>query len=533
MNGLKSTRFTLLTLVLLISWGALASSRTIEPENVIPEQEKHTHWNAEKEEDCPLENQTEDGRCLTTAEGYYEEEDYDYEEEEDTEEEDYDEDSEEESSIIDEDKYTHVPLHILPQFEKPREDADYYLSEEESPLFLLPKSLEPGQMERVFWRRTGSPMQDEEAYVVGIPPQVLSETLKYLEETGIMEIIQDFLYGKQALDLEDHRVIQIKDGNNLAFRGSMWSGTNMLWIDPADERCYESFLSILRRSGFDIVMNALGRAFGLDGLQPDGVGLITNSYFNKKEDLGQVHTDLPWARGKFYNILIPIVIPKNGYQLYIGDGDDFGKVDMRHHVGLVAGAATYHGTGECDYRDTEEFRVALSVYVSDVNESNSQGIADDSTSIWPVTGDAEFSLAQAGRAWRKDGSSTMLTDKGRLPIERPDSREDCSEHMDRCISEPSTWREVCPRSCGLYVENDAYYKELAEIVAKDVEAFEKSFGMTPQQYQDTYSTMYPPAMEREEDDEYEDYEDEFEQDEYYEEDYEEKAEDGVSAGDEL
>jgi len=91
----------------------------------------------------------------------------------------------------------------------------------------------------------------------------------------------------------------------------------MVWIDPADEECFESVLSVLCRGNFDVVLDAIGTKFDLDRLMVSGIGPIFLSHFEHDPEYKQIHKDLAEAKGTFYNVVVPIYIPQGGASLLI------------------------------------------------------------------------------------------------------------------------------------------------------------------------------------------------------------------------
>ena len=158
----------------------------------------------------------------------------------------------------------------------------------------------------------------------------------------------------------------------------------MVWIDPADEECFESVLSVLRRGNFDVVLDAIGKKFDLNVLMVSGIGLIFLSYFEHDPEYKQIHKDLAEAKGAFHNVVVPIYIPQGGASLYIADDDWDCKrllpIQMRYNQGLVIGRATYHETGECDYREQHDVRLSVATHLADVDYYNVEDFAGDSTS---------------------------------------------------------------------------------------------------------------------------------------------------------
>ena len=142
------------------------------------------------------------------------------------------------------------------------------VSEKEQPHFLVPRKLEPGQMEPLYWRDNRQRIKDEEAFVVGLPPQLLKEFTSYMERNGMIEAAKKMLYGedenkkkkkKRGEDKEEkeHSLATLDDGRKWGIMRPRWEGMDMVWIDPADEECFESLVDVLRKGDFDIVLEAI------------------------------------------------------------------------------------------------------------------------------------------------------------------------------------------------------------------------------------------------------------------------------------
>jgi hypothetical protein len=254
--------------------------------------------------------------------------------------------------------------------------------------------------------------------------------------------------------------------------GPPWGGMDMVWIDPADEECFESALSVLRRGNFDVVLDAIGKKFDLDGLMVTGIGPIFLSHFEHDPEFKQIHNDLAQAQGAFYNVVVPIYIPEGGASLYVAD-DDLERmlpVQMRYNQGLVIGAATYHGTGECDYREQRDVRLSVAIYLADVDDDNVEDIAEESSSLWPTEGDTDWFMSQQGRLWQSDGSRSLEYDEGREPLDVEDDRDDCqtmSRHL--CMTEPKGFRLECAETCRVYLKDDTYYSTLEAMKSNGVD----------------------------------------------------------------
>lgn len=252
----------------------------------------------------------------------------------------------------------------------------------------------------------------------------------------------------------------------LLWAGPRWDGTDMIWLDPADEECFESLISVLRRGNFDVVLKSIANAFGLKGLMISGVGPIFLSHFDENPTLSQVHVDLPGTEGGFYNVIVPIHIPDSGFPLYIGDETGTEIINISYNLGVLAGANTYHGTGPCDYRASQGFRLSAAVYMADLDDENLAMVADDSTSLWPTQGDTDWFQSQTGRFFSDNGNS-LKTDKGRRPWQVKDNRADCASLVEQCLKDPTGVRLQCAKTCSLYLEDDVYYARHAKRMRDD------------------------------------------------------------------
>jgi hypothetical protein len=208
-----------------------------------------------------------------------------------------------------------------------------------------------------------------------------------------------------------------------------------------------------------------------------GIGIIFLSEYKISDN---IHADLPGSKGSFYNIIVPLHIPENQTATFCiaeSNADDrVGTIKLTPHVGLVVGGESAHGTGACSYRATKDFRMSLAIYMADITEDNLELVASDTTSLWPTEGDTQWIWAQRGRLWSKDGSKSLKNDKGRYPLHVEDEHEKCPEWKNLCASDPTGIRLKCPKTCKVYMEDDAYYELLRNMtgVAAKLQDFQVS-----------------------------------------------------------
>merc|ERR1712238_371590 len=150
-----------------------------------------------------------------------------------------------------------------------------------------------------------------EAYTIALPVQLLEEFQAYIRNDGMMELAQKLLYKEKRLGEGEHKIHTLNDGMKWGAMNTGWeSNTDMIWLDPADEECFESLLSVLRRGGFDVILESVGRKFNLDSLMIQGIGAIFLSHFDHDEEYRQIHVDIPVVRGLFTMSLFPSIYHK-------------------------------------------------------------------------------------------------------------------------------------------------------------------------------------------------------------------------------
>jgi hypothetical protein len=236
-------------------------------------------------------------------------------------------------------------------------------------------------------------------------------------------------------------------------------------FDPADEESFEILLGVLRRGNFDVILDKMGKTFGLNSLMIQGIGAIFISEYKITDN---IHVDLPGSKGSFYNIIIPVHIPENQTATFCiaeNQGEREGTIKLTQHVGVIVGGESSHGTGACNYRATKDFRLSFAIYMADITEENFELVASDTTSLWPTEGDTHWIWAQRGRLWSKDGSKSLKNDKGRYPLHVEDKHVKCPEWNNLCVSDPTGVRLKCPKTCKVYMEDDVYYEFLANMTS--------------------------------------------------------------------
>lgn len=331
---------------------------------------------------------------------------------------------------------------------------------EESSDFILPR-LHPGDITPFVWKEDEK-IADEHGRLIGMPPELTQEIYKFCEESGLLEQFWHLAYN-DSMDFDKSKILPLKGGRKWTattpeITGN-WRKSDIHWIDALDEENFEETLQVLSRGNFDTVLDAIGRDFQSDGLMVAGMGFIMTSYNSK----AYIHADLDDSGGFWWDLLFPLILPKH-YKatLTIGDDEDDERRDdlpFTPNIGFLLGGDTSHATGECDFRSKEEIRVAVSVYIIDVNKQNVELISSDSTALFPIPNQVDWFLAQKGRLWGKGNS--LKKDKGRHALTAKDKAPDKCPELARQGKCKDLWgvRMQCLKSCGVYIDNDRYFSE--------------------------------------------------------------------------
>lgn len=361
--------------------------------------------------------------------------------------------------------YNHISRRDLLEGGQGEQQAVEVYSADEEPNFLRPKYLPPGDIATVVRRDNGARV-DQGTFFIGLPSEMTEIFQQYIKESGMLEVADELLYTKPVRKGEN-RLYNLKDGTTWGARTSNnWiHAGDMTWIDPADEWTYERILDIYRKTGFDRVLDTLGEKYGCEGLWIDGTSFIIVSHFNGNN----IHTDLDGMEGQVFNILFPLVIPSTGGMLEVahrGTRQGIGA-NFRYNQGVLVGGESPHGTGNVDYRETREFRLAVAVYIDDINSENVEEF-DDNTASFPPGGDMPYLLAQAGRHWGGTSGkhASLKNDMGRRPhkaIDNDPSR--CPGLAEQGACNRLDVRNLCIKSCEVYLQDDVYYERLGKLLS--------------------------------------------------------------------
>jgi hypothetical protein len=239
-----------------------------------------------------------------------------------------------------------------------------------------------------------------------LPDQVTSGLRAYCDRVGITEKFHSLVLGGKALEPGTDEYVELEDNEWYVQRPDNWWKSNMHWISPGGAGAQDSYLEALGESGFDEVLQAMGKQLGLDGLVCYHLTFIGVSHSQKS----YIHHDFTEVDGKAYNVIIPLLLAnETPPELDVRTDDGSTIVGYRYRYGEASliGDDAYHGTAAVDYRDAGEMRMAATVYIADVNPGNVDAILEEYTQKYPPK-DVDMLLSKAGSHWQANDPSKRL-----------------------------------------------------------------------------------------------------------------------------
>jgi hypothetical protein len=268
-------------------------------------------------------------------------------------------------------------------------------------------SLEPYAISPLTWKRTEEPVSGS-LHRMGLPSKLRQQLLDYCGTHGITERFRSLLVDGDELvahPTKTQGVMEDFGGHNWYIqRPPKHFDSNMHWMSPADANAHEDLLNHLFEGGFEGVMKSIGEHFELEGLVVYHLSFVAVSHCVR----GYVRNNFSGAGGDAFNVIIPL-ITVNGTGPELGIEDTHGQTGGYRYAwdeAPVIGDGARHATGWVDYRKNNEYRLAASIYVADVNEQNVGSLLKDFTQVYPpksVEGE-EVLLSWAGRHWKSSDS---------------------------------------------------------------------------------------------------------------------------------
>jgi hypothetical protein len=273
--------------------------------------------------------------------------------------------------------------------------------------------LQPGWMAPIRWAENAEVVTPW-AFRIGLNSRIREVLLDYCNKMGITDIMRHVTTEGNGLEpgQEAHMVVEGDDWY-LQRPDSKWR-SNLHWFSPGDDKAHDHYLQALSVAGFDNILKSIGEYLGMNGLVVYHVTFIATSWSTK----GYLHYDNTNTGTKTYNVIVPLILaddqtPELDLQDWHPDLDEFhqdfkvGRYHYEYDVAGMMGDGAIHGTSAVDYRPKKEMRLCATIYITDVNEQNADGILNHYTQAYPPN-DRDLLLSWAGRPWKKDDPTRKL-----------------------------------------------------------------------------------------------------------------------------
>ena len=306
-----------------------------------------------------------------------------------------------------------------------------------------PAPTTPGNIQHMQW--WNGTMLDPYAAQIALPPQVIEMFTEYCIESGIFNIFNDLLVETddetsssnrlQPLEHDASQVLNLVDTEAgleygkwyLQRPGEEWK-SDTYWLSVNDATSHHQFLTLLGLSGFDVVLEGIGKFFDLEGIDVYSAGFIAESYCEEPF----FHHDFSETNGDVFNVIIPLVYNSNTDiikddtlaaakpEFLIGQRDNgiIADVHFEPNVGYVVGDRTIYATEAFDYKtttstattspdDSNKVRIAMTIYLGDINRDNVDAIIEYMTDPYPPSNE-DYLLGNRGRHWSKHNPKAKL-----------------------------------------------------------------------------------------------------------------------------
>lgn len=269
---------------------------------------------------------------------------------------------------------------------------------------ILPGPTESGKLELL--RFSDGTIVDPYAFRVAFPETLTQALQTFCQEMGFAKLFDELMTPEGEYEPGTGEIHQINGMKWQINRPAKKWNSNSHWLNPMSEEAQDQFLRVLGDGGFDVVLEAIGKHFHLEGLTCYSVGLFVVNH----SDNGWMHDDFKKVDGKAFNILFPVQLPKESIAELKVESVDYSQ-DVVHaryerNVACGVGDSTRHATGDCDYRDTGEMRVMVTIYLADITDSNVNNIINHYTDDWPPA-DEDYLLTRSGIHWTSDGLTKL------------------------------------------------------------------------------------------------------------------------------
>jgi hypothetical protein len=233
------------------------------------------------------------------------------------------------------------------------------------------KPLQPGELEFMTWKHNGEQVC-KNCYRVGLPSGFSQHFRDFADARGITKLYEKLL-NNPILDNNEWTVFETNNEQWFAqqYEKKAWN-FNMHYIAAWDEAARMSFIREgLGRAGFDMVLESLGTAFGLDNMTCFHVSFMGIS----EADDSFTHADVYANDEKGFNIIWPMItVEGSSPELdIISDNTNIViSVNYEYDVAYVMGDWGYHKTSPNHYDEKGQMRVVVGAYCSQIDKTNAK-----------------------------------------------------------------------------------------------------------------------------------------------------------------
>jgi hypothetical protein len=235
----------------------------------------------------------------------------------------------------------------------------------------------PWEMAPMRWRDTGE-IIGAHAYRLGLDLKVRQKLHDFAVNAGIEDFYKKITIDGNALVAGSATdiVLHPNAGHWFIYRPNKDWTSNLQWLFAHDETSQRVYLNALSNAGFDNVLKGIGERLGFKKLVCMHLAFIGVSHSAK----GFKHADMTNTGNKTFNIIIPLKLAnETGPELEFSDMSDpanvkSGRYKYEYDVAQMIGDSAIHATSGADYRPNREFRYACSIYISEVDETNVDGV---------------------------------------------------------------------------------------------------------------------------------------------------------------
>jgi hypothetical protein len=242
---------------------------------------------------------------------------------------------------------------------------------------VMASDVEPWEMAPMRWKDSGEIVL-EHAYRLGLDKNVRRTMHQFALNAGIEDFYKKITIDGNALVAGSATdiVLHPSAGHWFIYRPNKDWTSNLQWLFTHDETSQQVYLNALSNAGFDNILKGIGEKFGFKKLVCMHLAFIGVSHSAK----GFKHADMSNTGNRTYNVIIPLKLANvTGPELDFSDMSDpknvkTGRYKYEYDVAQMIGDSAIHATSGADYRPNREFRYACSIYVSEVDETNVDGV---------------------------------------------------------------------------------------------------------------------------------------------------------------